>query len=76
MEILFIEHKGAYPRFKFTQAFQVVSYEDPYHPYDIGFASSYAKAYEIAEAYEESHQCGTAMFGGAGIRIYEILIED
>jgi hypothetical protein len=74
MEILFIEHHGAYPRFKFTQAFQVVSLEDPYHPLDIGFASSYAKAYEMAEEYNEERD--TMMYGGAGIRIYEILIRE
>jgi hypothetical protein len=74
MEILFIEHKGAYPRFKFTQAYQVVSLEDPYHPRDIGFAMSYNKAYKMAEEHESMNH--TTMYGGMGIKIYEILIQE
>jgi|SaaInlV_120m_DNA_3_1039746.scaffolds.fasta_scaffold25187_2 hypothetical protein len=74
MDILFLEHHGAYPRFKFTQAYQVVSLEDPYHPRDIGFAMSYNKAYEIAEEYRS--ECDTEMYGGMGIKIYEILIQE
>ena len=54
-------------------AFQVVSLEDPYHPRDIGFFSSYDKALEMAEEYESmSH---TTMYGGMGIKIYEIRIQ-
>jgi hypothetical protein len=74
MEILFLEHRGAYPRTKFTQAYQVVTLEDPYHPRDIGFAISYSKAYEMAEKYIS--ECDTEMYGGLGIKIYEILIHE
>ena len=62
----------SYPSYKFIQAFQVVSFEDPYHPQDIGFARDYSKAVEMAEEYDEERS--TMMYGGRGIKIYEILI--
>lgn len=71
MDIEFIEHKGAYPS-KFAQAFKVVSLEDPYHPMDVAYTSSYDKAVEIAEEYDEDRS--TSQWGGMGMRIYEILI--
>ena len=74
MEILFLEHRGAYPHTKFTQAYQVVTLEDPYHPRDIGFASSYSKAYEMAEKYNSEFDAD--VYGGMGIKIYEILIHE
>ena len=72
MDIKFVEHQGAYPsNNKFTQAYQVVSLEDPYHPKDVGFTSTYEMAYEMAEEYDEDHDTST---WGMGMRIYEILI--
>lgn len=72
MEIEFVE-LNYYPSGKFTQAYQVVTLEDPYHPRDIGFASSYDKAVEMAEEYESINH--TTMYGGHGIKIYEIAIQ-
>lgn len=71
MDIEFIEHQGAYPS-KFAQAYKVVSLEDPYHPMDVAYTSSYDKAVELAKEYDEDYY--TSMCGGMGMRIYEILI--
>lgn len=71
MEIEFVE-LWAYPSAKYIQAYQVVSLEDPYHPQDVGFADTYDKAVEIAEAYNEERE--TTMYGGRGMKIYEIAI--
>lgn len=62
----------AYPSGEYIQAFQVVSLEDPYHPMDIGFATSYSKAVRMAKEYDEERS--TTMYGGRGIKIYEIAI--
>jgi len=72
MEVEFVE-LYAYPSGKFTQAYQVVSLEDPYHPRDIGFTMTYDKAVEMAEEYESIEH--TTMYGGQGIKIYEIAIQ-
>jgi len=50
----------------------VVSLEDPYHPMDVAYTSSYDKAVELAKEYDEDRD--TSMWGGMGMRIYEILI--
>ena len=72
MEIEFVR-LWAVPSGKVTLACQVVSLEDPYHPRDIGFASSYDKAVEIAEEYESIEH--TTMYGGQGMKIYQIAIQ-
>ena len=55
------------------QAFQVISMEDPYHPMDVGFFTTYESAYGKAEAYLE--QCDAMMYGGHGMSIEEIRIQ-
>jgi len=72
MEIEFVK-LWAVPSGKFTLAYQVVSLEDPYHPRDIGFAVSYDKAVEMAEEYESINH--TTMYGGHGMKIYQIAIQ-
>lgn len=62
----------ALPSAKHILAYQVVSLEDPYHPMDVGYATTRAKAVEMAEAYEEERD--TMMYGGRGMKIYEIAI--
>ena len=57
---------------KHILAYQVVSLEDPYHLMDVGYATTYDKAVEMAEAYEEERD--TMMYGGRGMKIYEIAI--
>lgn len=71
-EIKFVESHEAFGS-RDVQAYQVVSLEDPYHPMDVGFFMTYEQAYEKAEAYLE--QCDTMMYGGHGMRIYEVRIQ-
>jgi hypothetical protein len=72
MEIEFVK-LWAVPSGKFTLAYQVVSLEDPYHPSDIGFAVSYDKAVEMAKAYDDERR--TDLYGGQGMKIYQIAIQ-
>jgi len=72
MEIEFVK-LWAVPGGTTTLAYQVVSLEDPYHPRDIGFTMTYDKAVEMAEEYESIEH--TTMYGGQGIKIYEIAIQ-
>ena len=71
-EIKFVPSNEAFGEHD-IQAYQVVSLEDPYHPMDVGFFTTYESAYEKAEAYLE--QCDTMMYGGQGMRIYEVRIQ-
>jgi hypothetical protein len=72
MEIEFVK-LWAVPSDTTTLAYQVVSLEDPYHPQDVGFAVSYKKAEEMAKAYDDERD--TSMYGGRGIKIYQIAIQ-
>ena len=71
-EIKFVESHEAFGS-RDVQAYQVVSLEDPYHPQDVGFFTTYEKALEEAEAYLED--CDAMMYGGHGMRIYEVRIQ-
>ena len=72
MELKFIESNEAFGE-RDDQAYQVVSLEDPYHPRDVGFALTYEKAVELADAWDAG---GTSsMYGGQGMRIYEIRVQ-
>lgn len=71
-EIKFVESHEAFGS-RDMQAYQVMSLEDPYHPIDVGFFTTYEKALEEAEAYLEA--CDTIMCGGHGMRIYEVRIQ-
>lgn len=72
-EIKFVEsHETFGPRD--VQAYQLVSLEDPYHPMDVGFFAFYEKAVEAAESYMKDYPYVT-MYGGQGMRIYEVRIQ-
>ena len=71
MDIEFVE-LWALPSAKHILAYQVVSLEDPYHPQDVGFATTYDKAVEMAKSYDEERD--TMMYGGRGMKVYEIAI--